>query len=474
VKAELHIVTGLSCSGKSTLCKELAASLGGTTIVLGDLIRDARTNSQDVSRATQRAFDGHDEYSADWIASLLAPALAVSHPPIVIDGAVPLDKVLPRLGLVPTSLLLLQASDQTRRDRLDSRRITQERSDDTAELFERRSRFHRQSQARMLSLAPRATTFEISGDHSLAAVLRQALAAITLARHHARRPFVDEICRRAGDSPQTQLVRLADLARRHQSVVRSKIEETLEDSPDPLLVFKPFRALNPTLVEAVLDKFASVRYAPTDAAVWPCTVVASSEAMPVHLELHYLLARWKVLPAECVGAGGPARPAYEVLGVGRTPQMLSSWWHSSPLPRKIARCLWLKYDAIDRGVVNGHIPALVDTWHRPDSYVAAVRLTKQADAVSWRSLRADVLGPADPAAAHINTLRGSAYHRLLPGAGPVSLSSNLVHLSAGPLEAVRERWLWFANNDQPGTNLIDRPTPTGSWLYESTANLDRV
>lgn len=469
---EVHVVTGLPCAGKSTLCRGLASSLGGTAIVVGDLIRVARGWDTGSRARSQNAYDGNEEYPADWIASLLRPALASAQSPVVIDGAVPLDVVLPRLGITATSLLVLQASEQARFRRFEIRRASSARPDDAERIFHRRTEFHQRTLLRMRALIGADKTFVISGDVSSPAVLRQALSAITVARHASMRPRIEDTGKRGSGSSSAKIADLATEARRRRCVVRSVWVNEGSDSPDPVLLLKPFHDLSPAMLDAILSRFAVAGFIPGGATVWPCSVIEAARAMPVHLEMHYAYARWGLLGDNVAldSRVGEAFPAYRLISSGRSPRDLSLWWHSDPKPQKLARSLWLKQDAHSR-VVNGHIPALIESWHRRSFFVAAIRLVRRSNAVSWRELRTEVLGSADPAEASRSSVRGAAYAGLLPDVGEVSLADNLVHLSAGPLEAIRERWLWMGES-QRGTDVIDHPTSSGTWSYEATENVD--
>lgn len=461
---ELHVVTGLPCSGKSTLCHELATALGGTAVIVGDLIRAAREESEIIARATQDAFEGREEYFPTWLAGLVSQAIRNSVGPVVLDGAAPLDQVLLILELKATSVLVVNTSDQVRVERFGRRSAAGARRDDLAEIFRRRTELHRASFHRLRGLVPAERVFTLAGDASVHDLLRQALAAIVVAGYATARPEFD----RGWWPPEPRLgAWVAEAVRTAGSDGRVRaVERPAPPGNNPVLVFKPSREISGELVDAVLDRFAAAGYEPVAVAVWPSELIAASRVAPAHLELHYLLARWAQLLAQ--PAQG-VRSAYSLLGPGRTAAELSAWWHGSPVPTRLARATWSKDDGSGTPVVNGHIPAMVEEWHRPGAVAVAVGLASGPSAQSWEKLRTDVLGHSDPAHAHPSSLRALAHRGHLPTREAVTLSANLLHLSAGPLEAVRERWLWLGGaGRETGDDLIDSPVPDGRWQYELT------
>jgi hypothetical protein len=95
------------------------------------------------------------------------------------------------------------------------------------------------------------------------------------------------------------------------------------------------------------------------------------------------------------------------------------------------------------------------------------------------------LGATDPALAHPASLRASARRGDLALTGPVTFRNNAFHLSRGPLEAARERLVWFGGATWPqlsrratagsslGLALMDAPLgPTGAWAHAETALRD--
>jgi adenylate kinase family enzyme len=468
--SEVHLVTGLPCAGKTTLAKSLAKALGAKPVVVGDLIRDARARSAAERARTQQAFDGETEFSAEWIASVLGPQLEQIETPIVLDGATPLDRVLPAMSIEPVSVLCVTASDAVRQDRFARRFATGEREDDALARFAARTSFHIQRQAdfpRWLTSPSRR--FELAANGPPATVLRQALSAVVLSRHERRRPQVCVLDRTPGPLDADELLDICATAAVDGLACRRSDEEDPQQINAPMLVFKPGHRLSPILLTTILGMFARAGYEPTGrAAAWSGTAIAESALAAAHLELHYLNARW----GDVIHGTPSGRPALDL----RQPAAeLSAWWHTPPSARKIGRSLWTKPDKDGQLVVNGHIPAVLRDWEHPESIALAVELRAGARAATWSTLRTDVLGASDPARAHPASVRGRAHRGLLPGSGAVDFTHNLAHLTGGALEARRERWLWLTGSpDASGSRLIDSPDETGAWAYERTNHADTV
>jgi adenylate kinase family enzyme len=460
---EVHLVTGLPCCGKSTLSRHLAEALDGTAVVVGDLIRAARAGSRTVADMTQQAFAGLAEYPPEWLAGLVRDALRSAIPPVILDGAAPLDVVLPALGITVSSVLYLHAPAAVRRERFGQRRSGGTRPDDTPEVFEERTRFHAASATRIRSLVPAERFFCMHGERTVQHALGQALAAVVVARHVARRPASEQLAWPPEGEFSDWLARVATAAEHASRLVFAGNDQREDEQRhQPLLLLKPGHTITPALIRAVLSRFAAAGYSPAGVSVWPGGLIAESKLAEAHLELHYIHARWSHLlgnrPTGHV-------PAYALLAEGWPAEALSDWWHASPGPRRTARALWVKPGPGGRVIINGHIPALVDRWGRPAGKAVAIQLAGGAGAWSYEALRSEVLGDSDPATAAGSTLRGLANQGRLPIREPVTLAANLVHLSASPDDARRERWLWLGGPATAGDNPpcwslpSDRPPP---------------
>lgn len=460
--APIHFITGLPCSGKSTLAHNLASALGGWAVVIGDLVRAARAASPAVAAQTEAAFSASEEYDSAWLASLLRPVLVRGPGPYVIDGAVPMDRVFARLGLGVESVLVVQASNATRRARFLTRRTAGARPDDDDELFAARTRFHLATMARTVhGIAPALRTFDLDGDREPRDLLCQALAAVALAHHRARRPPVRDHSSSGGELA-SELAALHASALAGGNVQRVAGEAPSTDGEGPLLLFKPGHVLTAALIRQVLDTFERAGYRAGTAAAWGGDAIAASAIVPVHLGLHYQIARYGDISGRVAPSG---RPAYDLTRAGCSIAALDAWWHRAPAPVRLAPCVWQKRDKRNDVILNGHVPGLEQRWTHHDAAALAVQLSAGQRALPWETLRLKVLGVSDPKLAHPSSIRHLAFRGRLLTSEPVTLSANLVHLSAGPDEAVRERHLWLTPDDDSGTDPLD--SMRGSRLHDA-------
>ena len=182
---DIILLFGLPASGKSTLGKGLAAALDARFISVGDLIRARRKANAEEAEASSRAYDGDAEYDVGWVASLLRDALgSASGSLVIIDGAPPLERAIPATGAKLHCTLIVDTSEPERRRRFGERRGSAiGRIDDTEDLFERRSSFMRSKlEFARRTLSKTGAVFTVNGNAPVRAVLKEALAAITLAR----------------------------------------------------------------------------------------------------------------------------------------------------------------------------------------------------------------------------------------------------------------------------------------------------
>lgn len=88
-------------------------------------------------------------------------------------------------------------------------------------------------------------------------------------------------------------------------------------------------------------------------------------------------------------------------------------------------------------VLNGFHPAQLGHYTAPRSRVVALEITWTGQ--SWQSFRTDVVGATQPEQAQPHSVRGVLLARAAElGIGEVSVSTNGVHGSAGPVEAMVE------------------------------------
>ena len=99
-------------------------------------------------------------------------------------------------------------------------------------------------------------------------------------------------------------------------------------------------------------------------------------------------------------------------------------------------------------LLNPHMPS-VTAWYEEaaDPVCVCVLEAHADDALPWPSMRRDFCGATDPAQARPGSLRRDSLEGLLPlnweGATRLARANNGIHLSNGPVEALREIAIWF-------------------------------
>jgi hypothetical protein len=139
-----------------------------------------------------------------------------------------------------------------------------------------------------------------------------------------------------------------------------------------------------------------------------------------------------------LGSGAPALGGHEVIDrFGIAPEELEALFVS---PTKLAPGTYaagIEVAGVPVVALNGFHPAQLGHYTAPRSRVVALEVY-WADR-SWRSFRTDVVGATKPEAAEPQSVRGVLLaSREQLGIGPVAVSTNGVHGSAGPVEAMVE------------------------------------
>jgi predicted nucleotidyltransferase len=99
-------------------------------------------------------------------------------------------------------------------------------------------------------------------------------------------------------------------------------------------------------------------------------------------------------------------------------------------------------------LLNPHLPSVTSWFERtPTPILAALLGSAGDDALPWARMRAEFCGGPDPSTAPPGSLRRDMWDGVWPmryvDGIDVGRSHNGVHLSNGPVEAVREAWIWF-------------------------------
>jgi adenylate kinase family enzyme len=486
------LVLGRPCAGKTTVARWLARTNGCDHISVGDLIRDAYRTDPEFARRNEAAYDGRGGFAATDLAGLLARRLAAnegSSRRIVIDGGPPMDRVAEALGLRPLVTVVLCAGAAHTEERFRGRAASASaREDDLLALFRRRSRrYELLLPATIRRLAAHGPVHLIDATVELPQVLRQAASALLLP--HGTDPVrrldlpgdlgwqaaVAELWRRSGDEGAVRF-----LPRDAESVPS-------DDRNEMVLLLKPGFTAEPAVVGQVARRAADHGYRITEASVWPGGAVRHAGAVRAHLDLQYLLARWgDELGAPDLPESSRIVPGYVYVDQHGQATLDAVWREDgTPSPHRAAEGCWILPVGAET-LLNGHVPRHVMRYEASPARVTALLLRAAGpDASSWRTMREVFLGATDPARAHPASLRAAARRGDLALRGPVTFRNNAFHLSRGPLEAARERLVWFGGTTWQelsrratagsalGLALVDAPLgPVGAWAHAETAQRD--
>lgn len=125
-------------------------------------------------------------------------------------------------------------------------------------------------------------------------------------------------------------------------------------------------------------------------------------------------------------------------------------------------------------LINPHMPSVLGWWEESSSLRVALLLARAAaEALSWRRFRDEFCGASDGARALPGSIRRDGLEGVLevpvePGE-TVDRTRNIIHLSNGPIEAIRETALWFERpvDEQPlARRLMDAGGVSGEALMQ--------
>lgn len=127
-------------------------------------------------------------------------------------------------------------------------------------------------------------------------------------------------------------------------------------------------------------------------------------------------------------------------------------------------------------VVNPFYPNMRKEYIAPGATVILYEVGWDTDVLSWEAFRKHIIGATNPAQASGRSLRGELYSKYaeVGYAVPPTSSTNGVHGSASPLEALKERCLWAGipvEEDPYGAELAKAlrgvvPSPTHQWIED--------
>ncbi|MGF1452155.1 MAG: hypothetical protein ACFB21_08805 [Opitutales bacterium] len=133
----------------------------------------------------------------------------------------------------------------------------------------------------------------------------------------------------------------------------------------------------------------------------------------------------------------------EKTGIGDGAAFLQRWL-GAPQKRLAPGLYVAKFKQPEALVLNGFYPALRQRYLTTGAKVICFDVAFDADKLSWERFRRDVIGDTRPEEANPGTLRRCLLERYADlGCTPPNVNQNGVHASAGPIEALRERWIWL-------------------------------
>lgn len=155
--------------------------------------------------------------------------------------------------------------------------------------------------------------------------------------------------------------------------------------------------------------------------------------------------QWK----DVVGSGRlwNAKTAMSLLGQW-SPKGLYDLWEETPKKVTLTSGAYVCQIRLEGGetyIINGFYPYVRDMFTTPGARIRCYIISWPEKKLSWKSFRTNVIGCTNPASAPKTSLRGHLYHhwRALHLPAPPDMTNNGIHASAGPVEAMVERHLWF-------------------------------
>ncbi|MDQ0648524.1 hypothetical protein QFZ53_002720 [Microbacterium natoriense] len=393
----------------------------------------------------EQAFNGNDTFEGSDIARVLRVALdqITDSKPIVVDGGVSVAEGLIQVGLRPTLAINLVAPDITRARRLFERATTGNRVDDVESIHVARSIAQLSALERTIrELEALAPTLTIDGDMDVEDVLKSALSALLLAEI----PVEDN-----KSSPSDRF-----LGFEHDV---TSPRDICSLAPGPVLLIKPHLTGSGDLLRTVSRRFEEHGWG----VAWEARHLTGSADVllraKAHFDIHYLYAAYAsslIGPKFVGGMEALAPDEYGTWEEGKVWKTEQGYWRNESR-------------ADGQVLVNGHMPNQIRSYEEPGNVVIAVGLyPTRPDRSGWGALRREVLGSSDPTKALPTSLRGEGA-RGKYSLQPFTLQKNGFHLSAGPLEAVRETLIWSRRPVSGALAYAVDQTPrgSGSWFRDS-------
>jgi adenylate kinase family enzyme len=405
---EIVVITGLPGSGKSTLAEGLAASLPEFGLLsMGAEIRSERIEGTRWDNRLESAYAGDCTFDVNFITSVFERALSRRTPEqaLIVDGGVGIERALQRTGTVPLLSIHLVAPRVVRIERMERRALTGSRDDDLPEIIRRRTDTQSRAVRDLVSALSRmAPSISLDGTVPPRSLLRAALSGVLLAR--------------GGSESHSR-----------SAVLEGSLEGVAEG---PVMLVKPHLNISRAHLRHVRDLLLTRGWGVKWIEEHPTGTPATADKARAHFDEHFL---YSAFASTLLGKG-------YVGGLEAHSQWVERAW-STDVICKTGDGYW-RTPVMDDGrvLVNGHMRDQLYAYEAPGGTVIAIGL-HPVDPVraSWRELRDNVLGASNPADAPPASLRGKGARGFFSDE-PFTLQANGFHMSAGPLEALRESILW--------------------------------
>jgi hypothetical protein len=273
-------------------------------------------------------------------------------------------------------------------------------------------------------------------------------------------------------------------------------------APTGVLLFKPQVRVTPDALIQFDERLAECGYVIVEGRTVPPHDIRERHLVQRHYHLHQAIAERGILDADerrtlvriydrpefhtrygCSPASVPVMPVYRFLAEsGVRAERINEWSVSCANTyglasgaldgaNELSDCKYVNLFRDDTSgfggpvfLLNAHMPAVIRDFEDASRPLVALRLAAESPAaLPWPQMRTAFCGASDPARALPGSLRRDAYDgvfslRLASGEA-IDRTRNGIHLSDGPLEALREIVIWFECN--PASTTIGQQLADG-------------
>lgn len=266
-----------------------------------------------------------------------------------------------------------------------------------------------------------------------------------------------------------------------------------------VLLSKPATIMTPAVLDGLAERAAECGYAVVAARMVTASELAAEGTMRRHYAAHWDIAReGRLQPEErlrlldvydrpgfedrfgVAAVDVPVVPILEyVAGSGISLDAINDWSEASADahglnsgtfdgPNEVGDLTYVNLFKPSDGsrppvfLLNPHLPSVTSWFERsPTPLLAALLGSADDNALPWARMRAEFCGGSDPSTALPGSLRRDIWDGVWPmryvDGIDVGRSHNGVHLSNGPVEAVREASIWFGiapDETEAGRTLV--------------------